>query len=195
MFLEKLKEEIDRWIDEWMMYIPGNLGVRLRRILLRKKMKQLGKDVQIGPLVTLMHPENIEIEDNVIISGRSGFITDKETTIRIGAYTGVNFNSYLVASHQGNIIIGKHCMIAFNVVIRSANHQFDDPTRVMQSQGYTSGDVIIEDDVWIASNVVISANVRIGKGSVIAAGAVVVDDVEPYSVVGGIPARLIKRRV
>jgi len=48
--------------------------------------------------------------------------------------------------------------------------------------------------VWIASNCVITANTKIGKGSVVAAGSVVTKDVEPYSVVGGVPAKLIKKR-
>ncbi|HLU90186.1 MAG TPA: DapH/DapD/GlmU-related protein, partial [Cyclobacteriaceae bacterium] len=53
--------------------------------------------------------------------------------------------------------------------------------------------IIIEDDVWITMNCMIMKGVKIGKGAVIAAGAVVTRDVEPYTVVGGVPAKLIKR--
>ena len=55
--------------------------------------------------------------------------------------------------------------------------------------------VKIEDDCWIAANSIILAGVTIGKGSVVAAGSVVTTDVPPYSVVGGVPARLIKKRL
>jgi acetyltransferase-like isoleucine patch superfamily enzyme len=64
----------------------------------------------------------------------------------------------------------------------------------IKEQGVQKLDVIIEDDCWIASNAVITAGVTIGKGSVIAAGAVVTESVPPYSVVGGVPAKLIKSR-
>ena len=55
--------------------------------------------------------------------------------------------------------------------------------------------MVIEDDCWIASNAVILAGVTIGKGSVVAAGAVVTESVPPFSVVGGVPAKLIKSRI
>jgi maltose O-acetyltransferase len=55
--------------------------------------------------------------------------------------------------------------------------------------------VIIEDDVWIGRNAIIMPGIRIGKGSIIGAGSVVTKDVEPFSVVGGVPAKLIKKRI
>ncbi len=59
---------------------------------------------------------------------------------------------------------------------------------------HTWGDVIIEDDVWIASRVIILPGVTIGKGSVVAAGSIVTKNVEPMSIVGGIPAKVIGTR-
>ncbi len=53
---------------------------------------------------------------------------------------------------------------------------------------------IIEDDVWIGRNAIIMPGVRIGKGSIVGAGAVVTKNVEPYSIVGGVPAKLIRKR-
>ncbi|MGL5932166.1 MAG: CatB-related O-acetyltransferase [Cetobacterium sp.] len=58
----------------------------------------------------------------------------------------------------------------------------------------TKGECIIEDDVWIGTNVVILRNVKIGRGAVIGAGAVVTKDVEPYSIVVGVPAKFLKYR-
>lgn len=57
------------------------------------------------------------------------------------------------------------------------------------------GDIIIDDDVWIGAGAIILTGVTIGKGSVIAAGSIVTKDVEPYTIVGGNPAKLIKKRV
>jgi galactoside O-acetyltransferase len=61
-------------------------------------------------------------------------------------------------------------------------------------QGHDAGTIVIEDNVWLAANVTVVGGVRIGRGSVIAAGAVVTSDIEPYSIAGGVPARLIRRR-
>ena len=59
---------------------------------------------------------------------------------------------------------------------------------------WIEGDILIEDDVWISSNSVILPNCTIGKGAIVAAGAVVTNNVEPYTIVGGVPAKLIKKR-
>lgn len=59
---------------------------------------------------------------------------------------------------------------------------------------FSKGDIVIGDDVWIGVNVTILSGVKIGQGAIIAAGSVVTKDVEPYSIYGGVPARLIKKR-
>lgn len=64
----------------------------------------------------------------------------------------------------------------------------------MQKRPEDDQDVIIESDVWIGCNVTILKGVTIGKGSVVAAGAVVTKSCPPYSVIGGVPAKVIKKR-
>lgn len=61
-------------------------------------------------------------------------------------------------------------------------------------EAFGKGDIIVEDDVWIGCGATIMSGVRISQGSVVAAGAVVTKDIPPYSVVGGVPARVIKYR-
>lgn len=80
-------------------------------------------------------------------------------------------------------------------MIHSANHVYDNPSIPIQKQGHEPRAITIEDDVWIAANVTVLPGIRIGRGSVVAAGSVVTSDVDPYLVVGGVPARLIKPRV
>ena len=70
---------------------------------------------------------------------------------------------------------------------------FDDRERPFTEQGITAEGIIIEDDVWLGAGAVITDGVRVGRGAVIAAGAVVTKDVPPHTVVGGIPAREIKK--
>ncbi|HID52295.1 MAG TPA: acyltransferase, partial [Anaerolineae bacterium] len=59
-------------------------------------------------------------------------------------------------------------------------------------QGITAQGIVIEDDVWLGAGAIITDGVRVGQGAVVAAGAVVTKDVAPYTVVGGVPARVIK---
>jgi len=113
--------------------------------------------------------------------------------ILIGDNFTMNTNSQLGASF-GKIIIGNDCAIAPNCVLRASNHNFENPDIPFREQGHTYGKIILDDDVWIASNCVITANTKIGKSSIIGAGSVVTKDIEPYSIVGGVPARLIKKR-
>jgi acetyltransferase-like isoleucine patch superfamily enzyme len=105
-----------------------------------------------------------------------------------------NIGPYNYIGCSGKITIGNNVMLGPRVSIYAENHVFDNPNITIKEQGVQKMDVIIEDDCWIASNAVITAGVTIGKGSVVAAGAVVTETVAPFSVVGGIPAKLIKSR-
>ena len=77
--------------------------------------------------------------------------------------------------------------------IHAITHDPEDATGPEESRGAKVGDIIIEDNVWIGSNTFILPGVKIGKGSVVAANAVVTKDVAERTVVGGIPAQVIKR--
>ena len=114
--------------------------------------------------------------------------------IEIGDHVSFNSNVYVNACSGGQIVIGNDVLIGPNVVLRASDHKFDDVTRPIRTQGHNAGTIIIEDDVWLGSNVTVVGGVRIGRGSVVAAGAVVTANVEPYSIVGGVPARLIRKR-
>ena len=105
-----------------------------------------------------------------------------------------NIGPYNYIGCSGKIKIGNNVMLAPRVSIYAENHVFSNSQITIKSQGVIKKDVIIEDDCWIASNAVILAGVTIGRGSVIAAGSVVNEDVAPYSVMAGVPAKFIKSR-
>jgi acetyltransferase-like isoleucine patch superfamily enzyme len=92
------------------------------------------------------------------------------------------------------IIIGNNCLIAHSVSILAANHRYDNPSKPINSQGMTCAPIIIGDDVWIGCKATILAGVTIGKGAVVGAGSVVTKDVPSYAIVGGVPAKIIKKR-
>ncbi len=103
-------------------------------------------------------------------------------------------NPYTILYGHGGLTLGNGVRIATHSVIIPANHIFTDPAQPIHTQKETRIGVAIEDDVWIGSNVTILDGVRIGRGSVIAAGSVVTKDVDPFSIMGGAPARLLKQR-
>ena len=108
--------------------------------------------------------------------------------VLIGHHTRIGLHNTVI----GPVRIGNHVNLAQGITVTSLNHNFDNKTELIDKQGVTVNEVIIDDDVWIGANAVILPGVHIGKHAVIAAGAVVTKDVPPHTLVGGIPARIIK---
>lgn len=173
--------------------IPTEIGVRLRYYAYRPLFKKTSGFFRIDTGVTILGFENIELGADVLFMKNSYVYAHDGGAILIGDNFTMNTNSQLGASF-GKIIIGNDCAIAPNCVLRASNHNFENPDVPFLKQGHTYGEIIIEDDVWISSNCVVTANTKIGKSSIIGAGSVVTKDVEPYSIVGGVPAKLIKKR-
>jgi galactoside O-acetyltransferase len=173
--------------------IPTEIGVRLRYYAYKPLFKTTNGFFRIDTGVTIMGFENITLGSNISFMKNSYIYAHDGGVLMIGNNFTINSNSQLGASF-GKIIIGNDCAIAPNCVLRASNHNFEDPDIPFRKQGHNYGEIIIEDDVWVASNCVITANTTIGKSSVVGAGSVVTKDVEEYSIIGGVPARLIKRR-
>lgn len=101
---------------------------------------------------------------------------------------------------KAKVYIGDDVMFGPNVTMITGGHRLDVPDRPMisitddEKLPENDQDIVIENDVWIGANVTILKGVTVGTGSVIAAGAVVARDVPPFSIVGGVPAKLIKKR-
>ncbi len=103
-------------------------------------------------------------------------------------------NQYAVIGVAENITVGADCLIGPAVTLRDSDHNFRDRDRLIRDQGLDIAPIIVDDDVWIGHGAVITKGVHVGRGAVVAAGAVVVRDVPPYAVVGGVPARQISER-
>jgi len=96
---------------------------------------------------------------------------------------------------QSNVIIGSNVIMGPDVKIYSRNHNYDDTSLPISSQGKKKYRTILGDDIWIGANVIILAGVKIGSHSVLAAGSIITKNIEPYSIVGGNPAKIIKKRL
>ena len=107
----------------------------------------------------------------------------------IGDHTRIGIHNTII----GPVTIGNHVNLAQGITVTALNHNFDDTTKRIDEQGIATKPVVISDDVWIGANAVILPGVTIGRHAVVAAGAVVTKDVPDNTIVGGVPATIIKK--
>lgn len=111
--------------------------------------------------------------------------------IQIGDNSGLGLNCRVM----GPLKIGENVMMGPDVMIFTSNHNIDRIDVPMIKQGNADKQPVeICDDVWIGARAIILPGATIGKGAVVGAGAVVTKDVQPYAVVAGVPAKVIKYR-
>lgn len=137
--------------------------------------------ISIGPRTIVMHGSVLHVYN---------FRRLPHAGITIGADSLVG--EYSVIRGQGGVTIGDRVYTSPFVQIIAVNHVFDDRTRPFVEQGITAQGIVIEDDVWIGAGAIVLDGVRVGRGAVVAAGAVVNQHVAPHTIVGGIPARLLR---
>ncbi|MEX2605724.1 MAG: acyltransferase [Kiritimatiellia bacterium] len=167
-----------------------------KQVLRHRPYVILGEDVKISPEARI-HPRQGKIKLGAKCSVACGAVI--QGNVEMGENCSVQMNSMLIGygtrDHpDGRIQIGNHVRIAPNVQMIGGNHVIERTDVPISGQGLIHKPIIIEDDVWIAGRVVITCGVRIGTGSVIAAGAVVTKDVPPWSIVGGVPANVLRNR-
>lgn len=146
--------------------------------------------------INALSKNGVRLGDNVTISRNStllctGVISHKGTGITIGNNTGIN--SYCFLGGQGGIEIGDNVIIGPQVKIFSENHNFLDKSIIIKNQGVTRLGVKIESDCWIGAGVTILDGVVLKSRTVVAAGSVVTQSFEEGSLIGGIPAKLLKK--
>ena len=153
----------------------------------------VGRDVEIDPRAFIARGGWVRLGEQAVI--RAGaMLLPASGSIRIGCRSSIN--QYTVINGQGNVEIGRSVMVAPFVSIIAANHSFDNPAIPILEQGMCGkGGIVIEDDVWVGTHAVILDGVTIGAGSVIGAGAVVTKNVPAFSVVMGVPGRVVRSRL
>lgn len=146
---------------------PFYIGVLIRYILLKNICKECG--------------------DNVIIY--QGVIFDAPEMMNIGNNVSLNPYCYLA----GEITIKDNVSIAHHTAFHSFNHTWDNPNLTIRENPLYTKRIIVNEDVWIGCNCVILSGVNIGKRVVVAAGAIVNKSVESHSIIGGNPAKILKK--
>lgn len=144
--------------------------VSLKALLLKAMGAKVGKNITIYPSVWITPGRNLQIGNNVDIA--------------LG----------VIITTTGGVFIGDRTLIGYRTQILSSNHSIPKIGKSIFDAGHDHKPIYIAEDVWIGANCVITAGVTIGKGAIVAAGAVVTKNVPENSIVGGIPAKVIKYR-
>jgi acetyltransferase-like isoleucine patch superfamily enzyme len=142
---------------------------------LRQELGSCGSNVRIAPDAVFISPETIHIGNHVLIN-EGAWLSAVNTEIRIG--------NKVMFGPQVGIIAGDHnsgTLGRYMIDVEDKRPGDDLP-------------VIIEDDVWIGFRATILKGVTVGRGSIVAAGALVIEDVPRYAIVGGVPARVLRMR-
>jgi len=198
-------------------WIPSLVGIGLRGLAYKLVIRSQGLPL-IENGVRILHAKHLRLGRGVYVD-HGVYLHALPGGISIGDRTVVMHNAILhVFNFRGlphaGITIGRDCFVGEANVIRgqggvtigndvytgplvqvlAVNHVYADPDTPIREQGITAQGIVIEDDVWLAAGAIVLDGVRIGRGSVIGAGAVVVDDIPPFSIAVGSPARVVKDR-
>ncbi|PNQ74772.1 transferase [Hanstruepera neustonica] len=156
-----------------------------------------GLNLMKNSLINALSYDGVTIGDNFTLGKYAviectGVLRNVGSSLKIGNNVGINH--YCFIGVRGDIEIGDNVIFGPRVNIFSENHNFEDIDVPIKNQGVTKGKTIVGNDVWIGANVSIMSGVKIGDGCVIAAGAVVTKDIPAFSIIGGVPAKIIKNR-
>jgi acetyltransferase-like isoleucine patch superfamily enzyme len=197
--------------------LPGALGLYLRSKAYPWLFKKCGEHVFFGRGVTIRVPTRIELGDNVIVDdhavldakgdpeasfircgndveiGRNSILSCKDVgSISLGNFVSIGRNVLLSASSE--LVVGDNCSIGPYSCLLASGHAWDDPNKPVLLQNREIKKIVIESNVWLGAHVVVMDGVTIGKNSIIGAGSVVTQDVAPYRIASGMPARVIHKR-
>ena len=156
----------------------------------------------LAGLFTLLEQATVSVKDrdyrrrfDIHESVRLGRLQDIRFDGKISIGPHSYFNSGRIQSGvDSQVIIGRWCAIGYNVNLLAITHDVLQPTGPNSERPKPEADIVIGDNVWIGSNVYVREGVVIGDYAVVGANAVVTHDVPPYSVIGGVPARIIRQR-
>lgn len=155
------------WLPHYQMNYAWPISNKLRLLSARLMLVECGHNVDIGRRISFSR------------------------RISLGENSGIGDEAYFI----GKVSIGANVMIAARCAFIASTHSYQRTDIPMRQQQGEEKEIVIGDDVWIGYNAIILGGVTIGTGAIVAAGAVVANDVEPYSIVGGVPAKLIKKRM
>lgn len=165
---------------------------RGRAALWRLRGAQLGAKARVGASCRVLRPwclrtgDRLQLEPQVYLK-----ITHDAAEVIFGHEVFIGYDAEIDISQK--LILGNHVLIAPGCFITDHQHNYRRHTRIA-AQGCRAAPVKLEDDVWLGAHAVVLPGITIGQGAIVGAGAVVTHDVLPWSIVAGVPARVIGHR-
>lgn len=183
------------------MHLAFILGARLRggsRVSFGAQLKEpsairIGAQSKVhrGTFIDASGGGGVAIGDGVTIN-RGAIVQGARGGVRLA--DGVELNNFSIVNGAGSVTIGANTIVGPHTVIVSYQHEYASRDLPIKRQPYRYAPIVIGADCWIGANATIVAGVTIGDGAIVGAGSVVTHDVTAFTVVAGVPARVIKER-
>jgi acetyltransferase-like isoleucine patch superfamily enzyme len=161
---------MEEQFSPFLEFLPFLVGSPVRRLFFKLLCRRMGREIFIAQNVSIRHAYNLSM----------------------GHHVGINQGSIIHC--RGGVTIGNHVFLGQRVIINTGDHHYADADTIIWEQGAFYRPVTIGNDVFLGMGSMILPGVTVADGTVVAAGAVVTRDTEPYSVMAGVPARVIRRR-
>ena len=196
-------------------WVPGALGLVLRKLLYPLLLGSVGKGVVFGQGVVLRHPHKVRLGDGVTVDdlvvldakgtsnrgidvgrgvflGRGTILSCKDGDITIGDHG--NFGFHCEVFSGSSVTVGKHGLFAAQSYLVGGGHEFERPELAVIDQPRSSRGIVLGDNVWLGTGAKVLDGVRIGRDVVVGANAVVNADLPDGAIAAGVPARVLRHR-
>jgi acetyltransferase-like isoleucine patch superfamily enzyme len=190
--IDELARQARLWVQKWKWYERNTLPWSRAQIhweLMRRG--AFARWPLQGNVLEALREGRLEVGEGVLFEPNVWITVPGSARVRIGAGTFLNQGVMIAA--QELVEIGEHCMLANGCFVSDAAHRYDDPDKPVPWQGFTSkGPTRIGANCWLGAHVVITSGVSVGERCVIGAGSVVTQDIPPFSIAAGAPARVLR---
>jgi acetyltransferase-like isoleucine patch superfamily enzyme len=196
-------------------WVPGALGLVLRRASYPWLLGQVGRNVTFGQNVVLRHPHKIRIGDDVLVDdlvvldakgeanrgisigngvflGRGTILSCKDGDIELGDHVNIGFMSEVFSGSR--VVVGRHGLFAAYTYLVGGGHEFERAETPVLEQRRSSVGITLDENVWLGTGAKVLDGVHIGRNVVVGANAVVNADLPDGVVAAGVPARVIRKR-
>ncbi len=196
-------------------WVPGALGLVLRRALYPLLLGRCGRGVVFGQGVVLRHPHKIRLGDGVTVDdhvlldakgtsnrgidvgngvflGRGTILSCKDGDIVLGDHTNLGFHCEIFSG--STVVVGRHGLFAAQAYLVGGGHEFEAHEVAVVDQPRVSRGIALGDDVWLGTGAKVLDGVRVGSHVVVGANAVVNTDLPDGAIAAGVPARVLRRR-
>jgi len=210
--LDLLVYELVVMLSSW---VPGALGLVLRKVAYKLVLGSVGRGVVFGQGVVLRHPRKIRIGDGTIVDdlvvldakgtsntgitigrnvflGRGTILSCKNGDIVLGDDVNIGFHSEVFSG--STVSVGRHGLFAAYTYLVAGGHEFERGDAPVIRQERSSKGISVGENVWLGTGAKVLDGVRVGRDVVVGAGAVVTEDLPDGAIAAGVPARVIRKR-